>query len=382
MLGFDLGPEEQLVQRQFREFAQREIAPLVAEAEENEQFPVHLFRQMGGLGYLCIRYPEQYGGAGVNKVTEVLCREELSTVSTGITASWSAHSHLGTFPIAAFGTEEQRQRYLVPAIKGELVAAFGLTEPHAGSDVKGIKARAIRDGDNYVIDGSKIFITNGNFADYVLVAAYTDPGRGYKGISLFIVERGTPGFEVVRKLKKEGIRSSDTAELSFQSCRVPASQLVGGREGTFYGILETLSEGRIGVAAICIGTGRAAYETSLAYANERHAFGQPIGAFQAIAFKIADMHVGVTAGRLLTLQAAWLHDQGRQCATEASVAKLFASEVAVRNSREAIQIHGGNGLMRDYPVGRYLRDALLYTIAEGTSEIQRQIIARALGVGR
>lgn len=378
-MDFFLNEEQRLFKETFRKFAETEIAPLVEEAEETETFPLKLFPEMGKLGYLCPRYAEKYGGAGIDKVAEVLMREELSRVSQGIASSWSAHSHLGTFPVYHWGSEEQKQNYLVPAIRGEKVFAFGLTEPNAGSDVKAIETTARREGDFYRINGRKIFITNGNICDFLTLVAYTDKTRGYRGISIFLVEKGTPGFIVTRKLKKEGIRSSETAELLLEDCRIPKENLIG-EEGSFYRVMETLNEGRIGVAGNCVGMAQGAYEAALKYSKERVQFGRPIAQFQAIAFKLADMATEIEAARLLVLRAAWLMDQGENPIREASMAKLLASEVAVRVSREAMQIHGGYGQMREFPVGRFHRDALVYVVGEGTSEIQRQIIAKQMGL--
>jgi len=376
---FFLSEEQRISREAFRKFAETEIAPLVEEAEETETFPLQLFPQMGKLGYLCPRYSQKYGAAGIDKISEVLVREEISRVSQGIASSWSAHSHLGTFPLYHWGSEEQKQKYLVPAIRGEKIFAFGLTEPNAGSDVKSIEAAAHREGDFYVINGRKIFITNGNICDYLTLIAYTDKTRGYRGISIFLVEKGTPGFIITRKLKKEGVRSSETAELLFENCRIPKENLIG-EEGHFYRVMETLNEGRIGVAGNCVGMAQGAYEAALHYAKERVQFGQPIARFQAIAFKLADMATEIEAARLLVLRAAWLMDQGKNPIREASMAKLFASEVAVRVSQEAMQIHGGYGQMREFPVGRFHRDALVYVVGEGTSEIQRMIIAKQMGL--
>lgn len=378
-MNFFLREDQCLFQETFRKFAEKEIAPLVREAEETEIFPLELFPKMGKLGYLCPRYSEKYGGAGIDKVTEVVMREEMSRISQGIASTWSAHSHLGTFPLFHWGNEEQKQKYLVPAIKGEKIFAFGLTEPNAGSDVKAIETTARKDGQYYIINGRKIFITNGNICDYLTLIAYTDKNRGYKGISIFIVEKGTPGFIVTRKLKKEGVRSSETAELLFEDCRIPARNLIG-EEGSFYKVMETLNEGRIGVAGNCVGMAQGAYEAALKYAQERVQFGRPIAKFQAISFKLADMATEIEAARFLVWWAAWLMDIGQNPIREASMAKLFASEVAVRVSKEAMQIHGGYGQMRDFPVGRFHRDALVYVVGEGTSEIQRQIIAKQMGL--
>lgn len=372
--------EEHLIfKEQIRRFCEKEIAPLVEESERTQTFPKSLFPLMGRLGYLCIRYPQEYGGAEADKITDVILREEMSRICQGIASSWSAHSHLATYPIYHGGTEEQKQRYLIPAIKGEKIGGFALTEPDAGSDTKSIKTKAERIGDSYVLNGSKIFITNSPFADFLTVAAYTDKSKGYRGISLFIVDKDTPGM-TIRKLSKEGIRSSDIGEISFEDCHVPVENLVGLREGTFKLIMETLSEGRISVAANMVGVAQAAYEASLKYAKERIQFGKPLGKYQAISHKIADMAVNIQAARLMVYSAAHILDMGKQCIVEASACKLFASEVAVKTARDAIQIYGGYGLMSEYPLFRYLRDALVYTIGEGTSEIQRNIIAREIGL--
>ncbi len=371
--------EHYIFREQIRRFCETEIAPLVDQSEQTQTFPRHLFRRMGDLGYLCVRYPEEYGGVGADKITEVILREELSRVCQGIASSLSGHSHLATFPIFRMGTETQKQSYLVPAIKGEKIGSFALTEPDAGSDTKSIKSSATLDGDHYTLVGTKTFITNAPIADFILVAAYTDRSRGYHGISLFIVDKDTPGM-TISKLDKEGIRSSDTAEISLEECRVPTDHLLGEKEGNFNLIMETLSEGRIGVSANMVGLAQAAYEAALRYAKERIQFGKPIGKFQAISHKLADMATNIRAARLMVLSAAHLLDQERPCTLEASACKLFASETAVKTAREAIQIHGGYGIMSEYPVFRYLRDALVYTIGEGTSEIQRNIIAKEIGL--
>jgi len=334
---------------------------------------------MGEMGYLCVRCPEEYGGAGADKITDVILREELSRICQGIATSWSAHSHLATYPIITSGTADQRREYLEPAIKGEKIGAFALSEPDAGSDTKSIKSMADKEGDGYVLRGSKTFITNAPIADFLLVAAYTDRSKGYHGISLFIVDADTPGLEV-RKLDKEGIRSSDTGEVFFDNCRLGDQNLLGGKEGTFNLIMETLGEGRVGVAANMVGVAQAAYEAALAYAKERIQFGQSIGKFQAVSHKLADMYTSIRAARLMVLSAARRIDLGKPCILEASACKLFASEVAVNVARESIQIHGGYGIMSEFPVSRYLRDALVYTIGEGTSEIQRNIIAKQIGL--
>lgn len=374
-----LSEEHQIFRDQIRRFCEAEIAPLVEEAEETETFPKSLFPTMGKLGYLAVRYPEEYGGAGVDKLTDVILREEMSRVCQGIASSWSTHSHLATFPIYHDGTEDQKKNYLVPAIKGEKIGGFALSEPNAGSDVKSIESFAKKDGDHYILNGSKTFITNAPIADFLTTVAYTDRSQGYRGISMFIVDCNSPGMTIT-KLKKEGIRSSETGEIAFEDCPIPEENLLGLQEGNFKLVMVNLSEGRIGVAGNMIGVAQAAYEASHRYAKERVQFGKPIGKFQAISHKIADMAVQIQAARLMVYAAAKKLDMGVDSILDASAAKLFASEVAVKTAREAVQIFGGYGFMREYPVFRCLRDALVYTVGEGTSEIQRNIIAKQIGL--
>jgi len=374
-----LSEEHQIFRDQIRRFCEAEIAPLVEEAEETETFPKGLFPTMGKLGYLAVRYPEEYGGAGVDKLTDVILREEMSRVCQGIASSWSTHSHLATFPIYHDGTEDQKKNYLVPAIKGEKIGGFALSEPNAGSDVKSIESFAKKDGDRYILNGSKTFITNAPIADFLTTVAYTDRSQGYRGISMFIVDCNSPGMTIT-KLKKEGIRSSETGEIAFEDCPIPEENLLGLQEGNFKLVMVNLSEGRIGVAGNMIGIAQAAYEASHRYAKERVQFGKPIGKFQAISHKIADMAVQIQAARLMVYAAAKKLDMGVDSILDASAAKLFASEVAVKTAREAVQIFGGYGFMREYPVFRCLRDALVYTVGEGTSEIQRNIIAKQIGL--
>lgn len=379
-MNFDLSEEQRIFQKAIRDFAEKEIAPLVERAEEEERLPLELFPRMGKLGYLGVRYPEVYGGAGADKISECIWAEELFRICRGIATSLFAHSHLGTFPIFAFGTEEQKARFLIPALRGEKIAAFALTEPNAGSDVQAIESWARKDRNRYILRGSKMFVTNGNLADFVLVAAYTDRNRKFEGISLFVVERGTEGFRVSRKLKKEGSRSSETAELNFEDCSILEENLVGRREGVFREILKTLVEGRVTIAAGATGVARAAFEAALQYAKERVAFGRPIGQFQAIGFKLADMATFIEIARTMIYRVAWMIDQRRACLTEASMAKLFATEIAEKVTNEAMQVFGGYSQMREFPVGRYWRDARQLKIGEGTSEIQRRIICRQLGL--
>jgi alkylation response protein AidB-like acyl-CoA dehydrogenase len=379
-MNFDLSEEQRIFQTTIRGFAEKEIAPLVEKAEEEECFPRDLFLRMGRLGYLGMRYPEAYGGSGADKISECIWAEELFRICRGIATSLFAHCHLGTFPLFVLGTEEQKDRFLRPAIKGEKIAAFALTEPNAGSDVQAIESKAIRVGERYLLRGSKMFVTNGTLADFVLVAAYTDRSKGFEGISLFIVEKGTQGFYISRKLKKEGSRSSETAEVGFEDCFLSAENLIGRGQGSFRDILKTLVEGRVVIAAGATGVARAAFEAALQYAKERSAFGRPIGQFQAIGFKLADMATSIEVSRTITYRVAWMIDQKRPCIAEASMAKLFATEMAEKVTSEAMQVFGGYSQMREFPVGRYWRDARQLKIGEGTSEIQRRIICHQLGL--
>lgn len=379
-MDFDFREEHLIFARSVRDFAEREIAPLVEEAERKEEYPVELFPKMGELGYLCIMCPEEYGGAGADRVSECLLTEELGRVCLGIASGFLSHSSVSTATLLHFGSEEQKRKYLVPAIKGEKVAAFGLTEPNAGSDVASLETTAKRAGDGYLLNGTKTLITNATIADFVVVAAYLDKSKGSKGIALFVVERGTPGFAQPKKLHKFGMLSADLGELFFEDCPLPRESLVGEEEGGFVKIMQVLNSGRMVVGARAVGLAQAAYEAAVNYARERVQFGRPIGKFQAIAFKLADMLTQIEAARLLVYRSAWLYDQGRPCITEASMAKLFATEMAVHVSGEALQIHGGYGFMVDSPVQRYFRDAKFGTVVEGTSEIQRLIISRQIGL--
>jgi len=379
-MDFDFTEVHQIFATSVRHFAEREIAPLVEEAEVREEFPVELFPKMGELGYLCIMCPEEYGSAGADRISECLLTEELGRVCLGIASGFLSHSSVSTAVIHHFGSEAQKQKYLVPSIRGERIAAFALTEPNAGSDAASIEATARRVANGYILNGSKTLITNGTIADYVVVAAYLDKSKGSKGIGIFLVDKGLPGFAEPRKLHKFGMLSADLGELFFEDCLLPVESLVGEEEGGFERIMQVLNSGRMVVGARAVGLAQAAYEAALKYAQERVQFGRPIGKFQAIAFKLADMITELEAARLLVYRAAWLYDQGRPCIKEASMAKLFATEMAVRVSGEALQIHGGYGYMRDSPVQRYFRDAKFGTVVEGTSEIQRLIISRRIGL--
>ena len=379
MLGFRLNEEQESFRLAVRGFAEKALAPRVEELERTETFPLDLFRELGKLGYLGVGYPETYGGSGGDMVMRCVLIEEIARINCGFAAALLAHVGLGCIPILKFGTEEQKQRYLVPAIKGEKLGSLGLSEPNSGSDAASIRTTAEPRGDGYVINGTKMFITNGNIADYCLVAAYTDRSRRGAGISMFIVDTKTPGFSVSRKLKKTGHHTSETAALTFEDMHVPGSALLGGSEGGFKQVTGTLEGGRITHAARSVGVSQSALEAALKYAREREQFGQPIAKFQAIKFKLARMAMEVETARTMMWRAAWLFDQG-PCMREAAMAKLFASEVAQRVTWEAVQIHGGYGYITEFPVERFWRDARLMTITEGTTEIQLTIIARELGV--
>lgn len=379
-LNFDLTEEHRIFWQTVASFVDKEIAPLVDEAEAKEQFPLFLFRRLGELGFLCCRYPEEYGGSGADKICECLYMEELNRVSSGIASGLLAHATLATSPIYDFGTEEQKRMYLLPAARGEKIGAFALTEPNAGSDAASITARAVRRGDSYVLNGTKTFITNGSICDYVLVAAYTDPTRKAKGISLFLVDRGTPGFHVARKLEKAGLRSADTAELVFEDCTIPADRLLGAREGGFGQIVKTLVGGRISYGGRCAGVARGAYDVTTRYLQERSQFGRPLISFQVNQFKVAEWAMYIDIMHTITWKAAWLYDQGRDCTREASFVKLFCSETAQKIVNEAIQLFGGYGFMMEYPIQRIWRDSRVLTITEGVSEVHHGIIFNSLGL--
>jgi alkylation response protein AidB-like acyl-CoA dehydrogenase len=380
MLGFALNEEQDAFRLAVRDWAARALAPRVEELEATETFPVDLFRELGRLGYLGVGIPEAEGGSGGDMVMRCLLIEEIGRVNCGVAAALLGHVGLATIPLVKYGTPEQKARYLRPALAGEKLGCFGLSEPNAGSDAASLRTTAVRDGDAYVINGSKIFITNGTIADYCMLAAYTDRSRRGGGISMFVVDTTTPGYVVSKKLRKLGHHTSETAVLAFENMRVPASALLGGTEGGFAQVTGTLEGGRITHAARSVGVSQAALDVALRYAGEREQFGQRIGKFQAIKFKLARMAMEVETARTMVWRAAWLFDQGVPCMKEAAMAKLFASEAAQHVTWEALQIHGGYGYITEFPVERFFRDARLMTITEGTSEIQLTIIARELGI--
>jgi alkylation response protein AidB-like acyl-CoA dehydrogenase len=377
-MDFQLTEEQALLRKTVRDFAEAEIAPHSREWDERQEFPRELFGKLGELGLAGVCWPEEYGGSGLSTLDWTIVMEELARVDAGVALSLAAHHGLCSAHLNLAGSEEQKRRFLPPLARGEKVGCWGLTEPGSGSDAGGMRTTAVRHGDGWVLNGSKTFITNGRIADTAVVMAVTDRAAGKKGISAFVVERGTPGFRPGKKEDKLGVRSSDTSELWFEDCRVPAGNLVG-REGMgFVDTLKILDKGRIGIAAFSVGIAQAALEASVRYARERKQFGHAIADFQAIQFKIADMATKTEAARLLARRAAAMADAGQPHTAESSMAKLFATEIAVENALEAIQVHGGYGYLKEYPVERYLRDSKLGTIGEGTSEVQRLVIARQL----
>lgn len=362
-----------------RNFAQSEVAPLVDEAEENETCPVELFSKLGKLGYLCPGYPPEYGGGGLGETGTCIMVEELAKVSSGICSGLMVQSGLATYAILTHATEEQKQRFLVPAIKGEKVTAYGLTEPNAGSDAAAIETTAKRDGNSYIINGSKIYITNGQTCDFVTLAASTDRSKGSRGISTIILEKDTPGFSRTT-MRKLGHHSAATSELSFEDCRAPVENLIGGEGRGFRYMLEALNPARISHSARSVGLAQAAFDATLNYAKERKQFGQPIGKFQAISFKLARMAIEIEAARALLYQVASLFDEGNECRKEAPMTKHFSSNVAIRIAEEAMRIHAGAGYLAESTIQRYFRDAILYHTTEGTTEIQELIVSRELGL--
>src|SRR3972149_2089446 len=383
-MDFALPEEQHIFRDQIRNFAQTEIAPLVEEAEATGITPLQLFPMMGKLGYLGITYPEEYGAAETDKITEMILIEELNKVCGGIAGAVSTtHSGLGIRAINNFGTEEQKQNFLLPAIKGEKIAAFALTEPDAGSDAIAMRTRAVADGNDYIINGSKIFISNGTFADFVTVACYTtDPKKVAKrgqGISLFVVEKGTPGF-TSRKLHKVGNNSQETAELFFEDVRVPRENLLGIEGEGLAQVLATLKAGRLAYGARATGLAQAAYDIVFKYAHERVQFGKPIASFQANTFKLVDMAINIDIMRLITYRGACLADQGGDYMKEACMVKGFTSETIQQLMLSALSIHGGYGYMMEYPIQRLWRDAKMLNITEGTTEMSRLAIARELGI--
>lgn len=378
-MDFGLTEEQRLIRDMVRDLAEREIRPLAAERDETKEFPWSTVWKMAELGLFGLPFPEEYGGAGADTVSYALALEEVGAACAATGLTYEAAVSLGATPIYLFGTEEQKRRWLVPAARGQILIAFGLTEPNAGSDAGATQTRAVLDGNEWVINGSKIFITNASVASAIIVTAVTEPGLGTRGISNFIVPKETPGLTIGKKFDKLGLRASDTAQIFLEDCRIPKENLLGKPGEGFKQFLRVLDGGRVAIGALAVGLARASFEAALRYAGERVQFGQTINHFQAIQFKLADMATRIEAARLLVHKAAWLKDKGLPYTKEAAMAKLVASETAVWAALEAIQIHGGYGYIKEYPVERYLRDAKLMEIGEGTSEIQRLVIARQLG---
>jgi alkylation response protein AidB-like acyl-CoA dehydrogenase len=373
-----LSEEQTLLRRSVREFAETEIRPYVREWDEAQHYPPELTPKLAALGLMGIQFPEAYGGAAMSSVDYCICIEELARVDPSVCLSVAAHNGLGAAHIAAFGTEDQKRRYLVPLARGEKLAAWGLTEASAGSDAAALQTRAVRDGDCWVLNGTKQFITHGRTGDLIVVMAVTSRGKGSRGISAFIVEHGTPGFRAGKKEDKLGMRASETSEVIFEHCRIPASQLLGVEGQGFINALQVLDAGRIGIAALAVGLAQGAYEAARDYAFVRRQFGKPIGEFQSIRAKLVENGGRIEAARLLTFRAASMKDQGKRTTLEAAMAKLYSSEIAVRAAEDGVQIHGGYGFIKDYPAEKFFRDVKLTTIGEGTSEIQRLVIARQL----
>ncbi len=374
-MNLDLTEEQQLLQRSVREFAEAEVKPHAKEIDETGRFPLDTFRKAAELGLTGVAVPENYGGAGMDHVSYAIVIEEISRVCASTGVILSVQNSLYCDPIYRFGTDGQKQKFLVPYARGEKIGCYALTEPQAGSNAAALTTKAVRKGDAYVINGTKAWITNGGAADAALVYVNTQPEKGEKGITALVVEKGTRGFAVGKEEKKLGINATACTELSFSDCEVPVGNRIGN-EGEGYKVaLSTLDGGRIGIASQAIGIAQGAFEAALSYAQQRQAFGHPISDFQAIQFMLADMATELDAARLLARRAAWKQDSGARFTMEASIAKLFASEMSTRVAHKAIQIHGGYGYSREYPVERAYRDARITEIYEGTSEIQRLVIA-------
>lgn len=377
-MNFQLNEEHQMLRDMVREFAETEIAPTAAERDEEERFDRTLFEKLAELGLAGIPWPEEYGGAGADYLSYVLAVEELSRVDASMGVTLSAHVSLASWPLYRFGTEAQKQTFLRALAEGKKLGAYCLTEPGSGSDAAGMRTTAVRDGDDYVLNGSKIFITNAGEAEIYVVFAVTDPAQRHKGISAFIVEKGMAGFTMGKKEKKLGIRSSPTLSVHFENVRVPKENLLGAEGEGFKIAMMTLDGGRNGIAAQALGIAQGAFDHAAAYAKERVQFGKPIASLQAIQFKLADMATKIEAARLLTYQAAWLEDQGLPYGKASAMSKVFAGDIAMEVTTEAVQVFGGYGYTRDYPVERFMRDAKITQIYEGTNEIQRLVISNFL----
>ncbi|MBS4191326.1 acyl-CoA dehydrogenase family protein [Bacillus sp. FJAT-49705] len=378
-MNFNLTNEQEMILKTIREFADEEVAPGALERDRTKKFPEEIFKKMADLGLMGLPFPEEYGGSGADTISFAIVTEELSRAcgSTGIT--YSAHISLGGAPLYLFGTEEQKQKYLVPICRGESLGAFGLTEPSAGSDAGGTRTTAVEKDGEYIINGNKCFITNASYAKNLALTAVTGEKEGKKEISAIIVPTDTKGFKVIDNYEKMGLNASNTTELVLEDVRVSTEHLLGKKGEGFKQFLITLDGGRIGIGAMAVGIAQAAYEKTLQYAKERQQFGRTLAQFQAIQFKLADMAMKIELARNMVYKAAWLKDQGRPFSKEASMCKLYASEICMEITDQAVQVHGGYGYMKDYHVERYMRDGKLTEIGEGTSEIQRMVIARQIG---
>lgn len=378
-MNFDLTQEQQMIRKTIKEFANEVVAPGAIERDKTKHFPKEVFKQLADMGMMGLPFSEEYGGAGADTVSFAIVTEELSRAcaSTGIT--YSAHISLGGAPLSLFGTEEQKQKYLVPICTGESFGAFGLSEPNAGSDAGGTQTTAKEEGDDFVINGSKAFITNASYAKHLALTAITDIKDGKKEISAIIVPTDAKGFTVIDNYEKMGLNASNTTELVIDNVRVPQENLLGKRGNGFRQFLVTLDGGRIGIGAMAVGIAQAAFDRALQYSKERKQFGKTLSEFQITQFKLADMAMKIELARTMVYKAAWLKDQGRAFGKEASMCKLYASEIAMEVADQAIQLHGGYGYMKEYEVERFMRDAKLLEIGEGTSEVQRMVIARHIG---
>jgi alkylation response protein AidB-like acyl-CoA dehydrogenase len=377
-MDFRPSEEQQLLRRTVREFAEAEMRPHVMEWDEAQHFPLELLPKFADLGLMGIQFAEKYGGSAMSAVDYCICIEELARVDPAIALSVAAHNGLCGAHLGMFGDEAQKARYLPRLARGETLGAWGLTEAGAGSDAASMRTTATRQGDCWIINGAKTFITHGAIGGVMVVMAVTDRSIAHRGISAFVVERGIAGMSAGKKENKLGMRASDTSEVIFQDCRLPQAQMVGGEGQGFINTLQVLDAGRVGIAALSVGLAQGAYEAARDYAKERRQFGQPIASFQATQWKLADLATRIDAARLLTYRAAYLRDLGRRMTRESATAKLYASETAVRAADDCVQIHGGYGFVKDYPAEKYFRDVKLLTIGEGTSEIQRLVIARQL----
>ncbi|SMO50131.1 acyl-CoA dehydrogenase [Melghirimyces algeriensis] len=379
-MNFELTEEQSMIRKLMRDFAEGEVAPGADERDRTKTFPKEVFDKMADLNLMGLPFPEKYGGGGADTISFAIVVEELSRVCGSVGITYSAHVSLGCAPFYLFGTEEQKEKYLVPLCQGETLGAFGLTEPNAGSDAGGTRTNAIREGDGWLLNGSKCFITNAGYADYLALTAVTGKKvDGFPEITAFIVPTDAQGFQIVDNYVKMGLHSSNTTELILENVRIPSDHVLGKIGEGFKQFLITLDGGRIGIGAMAVGIAQGAYEAALQYAKERVQFGQAISKFQVIQHKLADMAMNIELARNMVFKAAWLKDQGRKFTKEASMAKLYASEMAMKVCDQAVQIHGGYGYIHDYKVERFFRDAKLTEIGEGTSEIQRMVIAREIG---